>query len=495
MLFVNSSKKTSGITSQFNITLPRPITNARAYEIVGAEIPYSFYDIWPGNTGIADITPIGSTEPQTFYNIAYQNTPSFFWVWNYQQFTFIFNNVIHTITTTSPSETYPSSGDVSGFNFIGESIMAANIPGITSCTVSIINYRLNLRITTTIVCFMLGLLLQGTNVQLASFIGLSQNTITNYSGGTTAANIYLPSTYNPYTADLITYYTRNIQSYFIIGSTTYHIDGYTNDGLYVTKDNDPYTDSSITVNPEKHYLGYILGYNGTYANSPGLGVSSIPFTRLPIHYDLRIFIQALGPDASPSSSLPPGYYTGDQIVTQLNAIIQTSAEFKNTVFSYNSSSKLISVTVNTATPHSSLSIGNSKYGSYVNLFEKLGFAPGVHTVTGVNITTATFHAIYPYNPGTQYLYICSNTLSNITDSKVSTDTIDPMIEIDNIIHKVQVNVKPTKLIRDNGKFAIRKTLVKSFQPITSIDFELRDQDLQLVNLNGRFWSLSIRFII
>lgn len=498
MLYVNSSKKTSGITSQFSINLPRPITHAKAYEITGVEVPYTFYDIWNGNTGIAEITPTGNA-PQTFYAPTGVPIfmPSFYLDWAQQAFTFVFNNNTYNIITTQPADISLSSplGDVVGFNFIGESIMAANIPGISSCVVSLINYKIRLYITTTITCVMLGLVLQGTDPNLALFMGLSQNTISTYSSGATAVDIYLPSTYNMYTSNVTNYYIYNSQAYFTIGSTTYRFE-YINpgDGLVALADGVDFADSKLVVDPDRHYLGYILGYNGSYNNRPG-ALQRRSLDKFPLHYDLRLFIQALDPAASPSRSFPAGHYTGSEAANQINTILQTTTEFKTSVFSYNESTRLFTAVINTANQHNSIAIGSYKYSGQIDLFEKLGFAPGVQTITGVNITTATFHSIYPYNPGTKFLYVCSDTLSDLTDAKTFTDVDNPIFKTDNIIHKIQVNVKPTKIIRDNGKFAIRKTITKSFQPITSIDFELRDQDLQLVQLNGRSWAISIRFIL
>jgi hypothetical protein len=55
IIFANSSKRSSGRTPQFTINLTRPITQIKSFEILGVEVPYSFYNIQKGNVGIGRI--------------------------------------------------------------------------------------------------------------------------------------------------------------------------------------------------------------------------------------------------------------------------------------------------------------------------------------------------------------------------------------------------------------------------------------------------------
>lgn len=110
---------------------------------------------------------------------------------------------------------------------------------------------------------------------------------------------------------------------------------------------------------------------------------------------------------------------------------------------------------------------------------------------GTNITSATFVGNYSFIKPVN-LYIGSTTLGQlIGETKLPVDDIT--FQPTNIIHKIQINAPPGGVITDNKKYQTKKYVTNPLRsPITSIDFSLYNDDGQLVQLNGRSWSIGVK---
>lgn len=139
--------------------------------------------------------------------------------------------------------------------------------------------------------------------------------------------------------------------------------------------------------------------------------------------------------------------------------------------------------------------------------DKLGFADQVRTpyrpigsssvgyITvdghGSNISTARFISTNKFKQIPNYLRIQSISLASLLSTEYMEED-DPLFQITNIIHKIQVKALPGGIITDNQKYTTKKIVTKMRTPLTSIDITLYDEDNQIVNLNGSEWCVTIR---
>jgi hypothetical protein len=203
-IYVNSSKRSSGITPQFTVNLSRPITQIKSFEIIGVEIPYSFYNVWKGNVGMGEITDNGNLYTLNHGNLAASTTVAEAYNFVVMPATLMIkiDNRQYPITLVyEPAVINPV------YQHIQYSINTANV-GIT-CSITITNYKLNFNLTTTSNFTKIGFYLSGTSVSLANYIGLTETIEIISLQPTNTVNLLMPSTYkifNPINFDVFTDY-------------------------------------------------------------------------------------------------------------------------------------------------------------------------------------------------------------------------------------------------------------------------------------------------
>ncbi len=487
ILFINSSKRSSGITPQFTINLTRPITQIKSFEILGVEVPYSFYNIRAGNVGIGRI---GTTEhyhggrltSRTITDELVSLVP------NLSTTTLMIkiDGAIKQIRMPSTS-VYPSAHPV--YDYI---IYAINHSGLTA-TVSIVNYRLIFNITAPANFSKMGFYLDGTTFSLASYMGLTQDTEFISLQPTNTAVIQMPAIhkiFNSIDTSSFTYSLYSLTNKILVQAQT-PVNGYTRYSLISYDPPITYEvyNGTITIDTEKHYMSYICGFtDGNYTHMQyAPNKITIPI-KPPIYYDNNLMIDLDG--SYYAFYVPDGYYTPSDLAATLTSLLSLSPELSASTVTV-SSVGIFTINIQTATPHSSIGILKISVYGWLHMTDRIGFTDS-YTVGGTNITNATFVGSKTFDYKHKNLYIKSTALGQLINGS-SMPIDDPTYQLDNVIHKIQINTTPGNTITDNKKYSTKKYVTKALnQPITQLDFSLYDDDSQLVQLNGRSWSIGIK---
>lgn len=510
VIFANSSKRSSGITPSFTITLTRPITQFKSFEVLGLEVPFSFYNVWKGNVGIGEITDNGNLYTFNQGNLMASATvvesPNFL----------IGNSAFLMIKIDGNPYSIPFSYDPSIFvvvpvyTHIQYSINHANL-GIT-CVISVVNYKLNFNLTTTSNFTKIGLYLNGTSFPLSSYLGLTQDTEVINLHPTNVADILMPSPYKIFNQLDYTYFTDYIYAYSdTIDDVNFAVQAQRQVNYYSSYSIRKNTlgvglsdyDGTITIDPERHYISYILGFTAGNYSHLELAPNTIPTPIKPskfyenrllilLDYDINLIVYSV--------NVPDGYYTPTNLASYITSQLALITELSTSTVTA-SSAGYFTIIIQTQNPHSSIRFQIQKYYSWQYLIFKMGFEDQFvyvnsvdykMEVTGVNITSATFIASKPFNYRPTHLYIRSATLAQLTNDSVSFID-DPTYQLDSIIHKVGINASPGGVITDDQKYQVKRYISHPLKsPLTQIDFSLYDEDGQLVQLNGRSWSIGIK---
>lgn len=502
VVFANSSKRSSGITPQFTINLTRPITQIKSFEIIGVEVPYTFYNIWKGNTGIADIVPDGQTVATTFVNY---DSPINARATIHESSTFLTNLAVLLIKIDNQTYSIPYKYDNSRpnsptYTHIEYSINQTSL----ACVVSVVNYRLSFTITSPTPFLKIGMYINGSTFDMVRYIGLSADTEVITYTPTTTATITMPSFYQIFDTRNYREILDYIYCMFRIGDDLYWIRPSQVDEIIsftsLKRINFGEWEDNLTpfsINPDKHYLGYVLGFNGSYASyQMAERKIQIPFKQ-PKYYETAIAVY-IDLYTGYAVTAPDGFYTPETLASTLTAQFALIPELATSTVATNSAG-IMTVTINTSTPCSTIQLAYNDFYGWEYLAFKMGLkncftlsnSRWLATVTGTNISTATYVGSVPFKYRPTHLFIRSETLGLISTNSFSY-TDDPTYTIDNIIHKLQIACQPGSVITDNKKYQNKHLVKRGVSPITQIDFSLYDEDGQLVQLNGRSWSIGVK---
>lgn len=505
VIYANSSKRASGGRSSFTINLTKPITRLISFEILGVEIPYSFYNIWGGNLGICDVTGNGHTLP-----VSYSSTsPSIDTIIRSEIYRNPLNLALRFDNQTTIINIFQYTGEFDQFSFegIGQKIIDSGIHGVVSCSLTLVGFRILINITCATLFTSFGVILAGTDVELARYLGLTEDIIVTMLHPNYSTNLTLPSPYAPINRKLPYWFiygvggwsgwtdqiygpaytpvlrfdfnflgdnnsdVNNLIVYNMrVNSTTTIIDGYD----YSVNP----TVGSIFVDPSKHYIGAMLGLDGTY--DIGQTITVLPsYISLPKVYNNTITFVVDGVGLS-EISISSGNYTNAELISEISSQLASIIE-------YGGSSTVTLNADNTVSFHLAR-IGTSVGFGRTTLTQYLGFIDNQLTQEAFDYTFTSTRPIKKYSN----IYIQSNALSSLLTIPTATDTDDPAYVVDGLIHKVQINSNPGGFITDNSKYRKEHIVKKLKAPITSIDFTIIDEDGQVIDLNGRDWSIGIK---
>lgn len=498
-IYANSAKRSSGITPQFTVNLNRPITQIKSFEILGVEVPYSFYNIWKGNVGIGQI---GTTVFNHGGLLASATVV--------ESNNFLTSPLTLVMKIDGNTKTIPFIFDPSifvpqpGYLHIQYSINQVGL----SATIAVSNYKLVFTITTPTACSKIGFYVNGTSFSLSSYMGLTEDVeVLNLQPKTTTV-ITMPSPYkifNPIDYNTFTDYVYAYGSSYVIQAQR-QVNGYSSYNLRVNNPPIGLEDygGTIAIDTDKHYISYMLGFNtGNYSNMESPPNKIIIPMKPPKYYDNNLLI-LLDRDMSLVSytvNVPDGYYTPSDLAAYLTSQLALIPELATSTVTVNQLN-IFTIVLRTANPHSSIRILQQRFYGWSFLSNKMGFEDlfvfensntgYIMEVAGVNITSATFVATKPFKYKPSYLYIKSTILGQLVDAG-SSYIDDPTYQLDNIIHKIQVSTGPGGVIKDTKKYQNKRYATHPLTtPISQLDFSLYDEDGQLVQLNGRSWSIGIK---
>lgn len=520
VLHFNSRRKASGFNTLCSFTLQQQISNFKSFEILGVEIPYSFYNCPTGSNYICDIYNINTSAtiaPVRTYGAIYYTAeaPGTLLI------SIELDGFIYTVDVTwytgdgMNPHTYPEIGNL----IVGDGSV------ISSCVVSLSGYRMNFAITTVASYRSVAIRLTGTSSALATYIGLSNDVVDLRPTPSTSFNLLMPGLYYRFNRTNLGLYLRYASyrgyvttvSYYTCTITSFTYDYYVdppvtqmpldiwfrNSGGQLSQvSNTAY----IRIDTSKHVLAHKLGIqDGIYLGNTVF--TAPPYFIPPRQYDYSA-VTVIGTSTTRIDlNFTAGNYTASELATILQTRIRTNARYTASTVVVNSLG-LIVITLICDTPVNMLGFSQIFHYGTTSFLDMLGFGDqwvgeystsdfmegdGLALVkTGINITTAIFTASKPFKNKPTLLRVGSNTLGILVNSLYNYDD-EPDFAIPNIIHKIQVNASPTGTITDNQKYTTKKIVNKFRTPITSIDFGLYDEDGQVVELNGLDWSITVKF--
>lgn len=504
-----SKKKTTGFATSFKIVLPLAVSRIKSFEVLGAEIPYTFYNLPTGNKAFCDTSGATSTGSSVYSPDEIYTSPLILM--------FSFDGDQTPVDVSGYSQLSRPN-----FTDIGSMIVNAAPHGCYECTMTLIGYKINIFMRTSQTFTKVTVKLIGTDSTLASYLGLNQDAVFESPHPTNVANIRMPSLYQQFNhKDISRYLTsfvangNNSATYIapiaqilaqIYTPTIIQVVPYMEISVY---DTNPQHNSPITINYNKHILAYKLGIpEGTYiigARFP-LPTYFIP----PMVYEWYGFDVVVGlfeQSYTLTLNMNPGNYTVTDIINAINQQLQSIPQLAGSVASIDPSTGRTIIDITVATPGPYISLVNDRYTGRTLILDKLGFSDQIRTpyrpigsysvgfVTvdghGSNISTARFISSNKFKRTPNYLRIQSHTLASLISTEYMEED-DPLFQISNIIHKIQVKALPGGVITDNQKYTTRKMVTKMRTPLTSIDITLYDEDNQIVDLNGSDWCVTIR---
>lgn len=521
ILHFNSKKRTSGFPTLCKFTLPQAITRFKSFEVLGVEIPYTFYNFPRGNITIGDAinpvnndvySPLGLINgffPEQLYSSSL-----------YLKFVLDGRSYVANVAGYSTSMYFGTIADIAP-RIVGDHSR------INACTISIVGYKINIAITTSSPTSKVELRVDGTTEKLARLIGLDYDVSDTAYQPSYSFNLKMPGAYRIFSIDRISLYiyTFECSSVPYIGpqgpllpiGIRYVALSNNNDNLGVLQFNDnfqvtnqlniridgyPYI--ALKVDHSRHILAQKIGLtDGRIYNYGDIVKFSSKFTPpkvydyLPLDFEIvttgyDIVSTTIGPD------IGPGNYDISDIITAVNAAFAADSLFSGSTLTLNEYGYCVFNMVWATTARQCNIYGQSLYG-YVNWIDLLGFtwrqlattvSNRMISVTGSNMTSATIKADRPFKPKSSFIRLACPTLGQIMSTTYTAED-DPTFAVPNVIHRIQINAGPGGTITDNQKYKT-KNLVGHFDPFSSIEFGLYDEDGQVVDLNGRDWSCTIK---
>ncbi len=497
LLHFTSKKKSRGYKTAYTVDLPTPINRFESFEVLGVEIPYSFYNCPRGNNIFCDvISRADSSVVDTLYGGGD--------VVEYVPPDDPLNLVIELNNT-------PYSINVAGYAYYGNrdytniaDIIASYTAIFTGCTVAVVGYKLTFTLSTQSSYSKFAFKRNGSNQTLADFLGLTQDIIVTFAQPTYTATIQFPGLFYRFNKKYLSEYMYGFLGSSPLGAswyfplpdrygTQYYISGTDSVGTDLSIDN------LIRVDTTKHILAQRLGVkDGIYEmsalhNFPG------PYTPPKQYFYSYVLVYLFYSSYLINLNIEPGNYTPSYLASVLNAGLQAVPDIAGSSAVINSEGFMEITLVSAVGNWDSMAILNYVKGGkdvilgYGKIFplDLFGFETELWTNFAVPSNTVKYTATKKIKERPHYLRIQSLTLGGLIGDEYVMDD-DPLFAASNIIHKVQVTVGPGMTIRDNQKYTTKKKVNKFRQPITSIDFALIDEDQQYVDLNGLDWSISVR---
>lgn len=497
LLHFSSKKKSRGYRSAYTVDLPRPITRFESFEVLGAEIPYSFYNCPRGNNSFCDvISRADSSVVDTLYGggdiveyvptddplylvIELDNTPFYINVASYASY----GNRDYTEIAT---------------------IIASYDQTFTACTVAVIGYRLTFTLSTHSSYSKFVFKYASSNQVLVRFLGLTQDAITTFIHPTNTATVQFPGLFYRFNQKYINEYM-----YGFLGSSplnahwNFQLPERYGTQFYVNAFSSGYVDLSIDnlikIDSTKHILAQKLEMkDGIYEMS---AIHTFPgsFTPPKQYFYQYVLVYLFYNTYTIFLNIEPGNYTASYLASVLNAGLQAESDLAGSSATINSDGFMEINLVSAVGDWDSMAILNYEKGgkdvtlAYGKVFplDLFGFERELWTDFDTPAHTVKYTATKKIKERPFYIRIQSLTLGGLIGDEYVMDD-DPLFASSNIIHKIQVNAAPGTIIRDNQKYTTKKIVNKFRAPITSIDFALIDEDQQYLDLNGLDWSISVK---
>lgn len=503
VLYANSAKRSSGGRSSFTVNLTKPITHFKSFEILGVEVPYTFYNIWDGNVSICDLIPDGQ-DPLLIKFPIHDYRPL---VAPQELFSNPLNLAISFDGKVTIIDISGYTGQFNQFSYdgMGQRVIDSGVNGVTACSFVLEGFRLRISIECSAPFTKFGFVLAGTDTNLARYLGLTEDTIKVLLSPNYATNLLMPSPLNNFDHRAVANFGGRLLGNIDLGSVRYDLDllgdnngdpntfivynlrvnanttTFTGDFSYTVNP----TTGSIFVDPSRHYLSWMVGLNGSYPIGSTITALSTYITPPKVYDNSITFITM---NNTYTITLPEGNYTNQEIASSLNALLGAiGGEMTGSTVTLNADSTISFYLIAPL----STSIGFTSLGGpgTVRLLERLGFTDNQLIQP---VSEYTFTSNRPIKKHSS-IYVQSVILSNLMSTSTLTDTDNPTYEAKGIIHKVQIQALPGGYITDNSKYKKEHLVTKMRTPVTSIDFTILDEDGQVIDLHGRDWSIGIKF--
>lgn len=506
ILHFNSKKKTRGSKTSYVMNLPKPITHFKSFEVLGAEIPYSFYNFPRGNNYFCDIVdPNTDTVLDRLYS-----TSKLFGGNDYDKPLYLVIELDRTPYIINVTE-YAWYGDYNYTNIATYIVGDASI--FSACSIRNVGNKLEFTLTTVATHTMFTIKLVGTTPSLAQFLGISNDATVELLHPGNVATIRLPGLFRTVDPRDISYYIK----YFGASGSTYTVTlADPNYGTVIPDPNggwmynrltqlqfstflfDHSLDNKIIRVGERHIMAQLLGIEegdykiNQYHNLPSYFIPPKLYSyygQLSSRIDLYAY-DSIGNwyGYSVSPIIGPGNYTSAQIVSAINDAIALVPDLAGSSASLNGAGCIILTFVlpglfSTIAMYQTYHYGRRSMLDMLGFEDQWTFPWGFYgeeseqdiIVNGTNMASATFTASRPFNEKPRFLRIKSVTLGSLISSEYVMDD-DPVFAQSNIIHKLQITSGPGTIIHDNQKYLSRKIVNKLKTPITSIDITLIDED-------------------
>ncbi len=509
VIYINSKNKSTGIVGDFTVNLTRPITQIKGFQILGVEIPYSWYNIRIGDAALCrkgGLDYVDYFYPNAFTFTTANNT-----------LIFNINGQLYPVNLSLGVQIYvtPSHGPARWINMIYtlsntigqlQTDVVNQLPGCSACSITYTNYKISIALTMTTGMTSVGVMLNGST--FGSFIGLAYDNINYYNVLVYNTTIIMQHEISFVNDVDLTSYGSELISVPSIDQTSIGLSGsITNGTASIVAD-------YINLNDYDrsngfHPLARLWGYTSSASGPTIVGQKKVTTPiRPPLFFDTRFGVTATindgginqGVAAAFNNIMAPGNYSYTDLCAAITANLASSFTDPATTTTFNTSTGLFTITfvTNINMLNASFVVGRQTSPGglrFTYLLDQLGFTN--RTFTTVNETTFTVTSTIPFPLRPKNIYISSKTLSTLKNTNTTLDLDNPSTIIQNVIYRVPIQqFSPGTIIRSKQLERPPVQVVNgNTQTITSIDLQIWHEDGDLVDLNGLDWSIGIRIIV
>lgn len=509
VIYVNSKNKISGIVGDFTVNLTRPITQIKGFQILGVEIPYSWYNVRIGDAGLCRKGGLDYADyfyPNIFTFTSANNTLVFNVNGQLYPVNLSLGVLVWVIPNHGPAHWAPLIYTLTNTLNQLQTDVLAQLPNCTGCVITYTNYKVTFTLTMSVPFNQIGIMLNGST--LGNILGLAYDDLQFYNVNVYSSTIVMQheiSFVND--IDLTTYASQLLNVPSITGST-FAISGSVAANV-VTISADFINLNDYDRTNGFHPLARKWGYRSSKTGPSMIGDSTMTTPiRPPLFFDNGFGISAIINDGginqgvldSFNNIMQPGYYSYTDLCTAIKTTLTGTYTDPATTVTFNNTTGLITVlyktTINMLTANFVVATRSSPGGlRFTRLLDVLGFTN--RSLTTVDARTFTATSTIPFPLRSKNIYISSRTLAGLKVTQSDLDLDNPSTIIQNVLYRVPLqSATPGTVITSRLQERPPVQLVnKNISPITSIDFQIWHEDGDLVDLNGRDWAIGVRILI
>lgn len=501
LIFINSKNRSSGIVGDFTVTLTRPITHIKGFQILGVEIPDSWYNIRIGDAALCRKGGLDYADyfyPNSFVFTTANNT-----------LIFNVNGISYPVNLSLGVQIFvvPRHGPGRWIDMIYtltntinqlQLDIVAQLPNCTACTITYANYKINISLTMSVPITKIGLIAAGST--LGSFLGLAYDNI-NYYNTDVYSTVLVMQHEISFVNDVdLTTYGSELISVPSLDLTTYALSGSITNGI-ATISADYVNLNDYDRTNGFHPLARKWGFTSSKVGPTITGDQRVTTPiRPPLFMDNGFGVTATINDGGINQGvayafnniMSPGNYSYTDLCTAIATNLVGSYTDPATSVTFSTSTGLFTITFKTTINMLNASfVVATRSGPgglrFTYLLDRLGFTN--KTFTTVDDRTFTITSTIPFPLRAKNIYVSSKTLGLIKVTQSDLDLDNPSTIINNVIYR-----NPLTKIRLQDRPPVQM-VNKTTQLITSIDLQLWHEEGDLVDLNGRDWSIGIRIVL